>query len=89
MATYVGLGFSLADVSGTDATFLYNETSRTFSTRQIADVTEGSETRAAIMTNTGPVFGSSAYVCYRIAIGATQPAGYYYNKVRYTAIPTF
>lgn len=89
MATYVGLGFSLENTSGTDATFLYNESSRTFSARQIADVTQGAETRAAIMTNVGPVSGSSAYVCYRIAISGLQPAGYYYNKVRYTAIPIF
>ena len=96
MAAYVGLGFSLQDTSGTDAVFDYDGkagettcTTGTFCTRQIADVTEGSETRAAIMTNTGPVSGSSAYVCYRIAISGLQPAGYYYNKVRYTAIPTF
>jgi hypothetical protein len=89
MATYVGLGFSLQNSSGTDATFTYNETSRTFSTRQIADVTQGGETRNAIMTNVGPVSGSSTYVCYRIAVSSLQPAGYYYNKVRYTAIPTF
>lgn len=89
MATYVGLGFALENSSGTDAIFLYNETSRTFSTRQIADVTQGAETRASIMYNAGPVSGSSAYVCYRIAITGLQPAGYYYNKVRYTAIPIF
>lgn len=91
MATYVGLGFSMQDVpttGGTDSTFLYN-TGGTFMARQIADVTQGGETRAAIMTNTGPVSGSSAYVCYRIAISGLQPAGYYYNKVRYTAIPIF
>lgn len=89
MTTYVGLGFSLENTSGTDATFTYNESARTFSARQIADVTEGGETRAAIMTNSGPVNGSSVYVCYRIAISGIQPAGYYYNKVRYTAIPIF
>ena len=96
MATYVGLAISLEDTSGTDATFDYNGkvgeatcTTGTFCARQIADVTQGSETRASIMTNTGPVSGSSAYVCYRIAISGLQPAGYYYNKVRYTAIPIF
>ena len=96
MATYVGLGFSLEDTSGTDAVFDYDGkageatcTTGAFCTRQVADVTQGGETRAAIMTNTGPVSGSSAYVCYRIAITNIQPAGYYYNKVRYTAIPIF
>ena len=96
MATYVGLGISLQDQSGTDAIFDYDgkaaETTCTtgaFCARQVADVTQGGETRASIMTNTGPVSGSSAYVCYRIAITNIQPAGYYYNKVRYTAIPIF
>lgn len=96
MATYVGLGVSLQDVSGTDALFDWDGkpaettcTGGTFCARQIADVTQGSETRASIMTNTGPVSGSSAYICYRIAITNIQPAGYYYNKVRYTAIPIF
>jgi len=96
MATYVGLGISLQDQSGTDAVFDYDGktaettcTTGTFCTRQVADVTQGAETRASIMTNTGPVSGSSAYVCYRIAITGIQPAGYYYNKVRYTAIPIF
>lgn len=87
-ATNNGLGFSLANVSGTDASFTYNESARTFSSRQIADQ-EASETKANIMSNTGQVSGSSAYVCYRISISATQPAGYYYNKVKYTATATF
>jgi hypothetical protein len=87
-ATNNGLGFSLANVSGTDASFLYNESSRTFSSRQIADQ-EASETKANIMSNSAPVSGSSVYVCYRISISATQPAGYYYNKVKYTATASF
>lgn len=90
MATYVGLGFSLENVpstGGTDAAFLFGAN---FSTRQIADMAiDAPETRQYIMSNSGPVSGSSVYVCYRIAIGATQPAGYYYNKVKYTAVATF
>lgn len=87
-ATNNGLGFALANQSGTDATFLYNESSRTFSSRQIADQ-EVPETKRTIMTNLGPVSGSSVYACYRITISGTQPAGYYYNKVKYTATATF
>lgn len=87
-ATNNGLGFSLANQSGSDATFLYNESSRTFSSRQIADM-EVPETKRTIMTNAGPVSGSSVYACYRISISGTQPAGYYYNKVKYTATATF
>jgi len=87
-ATNNGLGFSLANQSGTDASFLYNESSRTFSSRQIADQ-EASETKATVISNAGPVSGSSAYVCYGISISGTQPAGYYFNKVKYTATATF
>src|SRR3990167_9586522 len=83
-----GLGFSLANQSGTDAEFLYNESSRTFSSRQVADQ-EVPETKAAVMSNAAPVSGSSVYVCYRITVSGTQPAGYYYNKVKYTATATF
>ncbi|KKU17585.1 MAG: hypothetical protein UX28_C0008G0001, partial [Candidatus Pacebacteria bacterium GW2011_GWA1_46_10] len=70
----------------TDAVFLYS--GGTFTTKQIADIA-ASETRAAIMTNAGPVSGSIANVCFRIDITATQPAGYYFNKVKYTAVPVF
>jgi hypothetical protein len=87
-ATNNGLGYSLANVSGTDATFLYNESARTFSAKQIADQ-EASESKQSIMSNSVPVSGSSAYVCYRISVSGTQPAGYYYNKVKYTATGTF
>jgi len=84
-----GMAFSLANQAGTDAVFLYNESARTFSSRQIADVTEGGETRQSVMYNAAAVSAKSVYVCYRISISGTQPAGYYYNKVKYTAIPVF
>ena len=79
-------------MSGTDAKLLFNESSRAFSSKTPADQ-EASESRsdtsAEIMTSSVPVSGSSVYACYRIAIGGTQPAGYYYNKIKYTAVPTF
>lgn len=87
-ATNNGLGFSLANQSGSDASFTYNESSRTFSSRQIADQ-EATETKRAVMTSTSQVSGSSVYVCYRISISGTQPAGYYYNKVKYTTTAIF
>ncbi|MEX1052281.1 MAG: hypothetical protein WEC80_00355 [Patescibacteria group bacterium] len=87
-ATNNGLGFSLANQSGTDASFLYNESARTFSSRQIADQ-EVPETKQSVMTSSAPVSGSSAYVCYRISVSGTQPAGYYFNQVKYTATATF
>jgi len=86
--TYHGFGYSLANLSGTDAAFTYNESGRTFSAKQIADQ-EASETRQTIMSNSNPVSSKQIYVCYRIAISGTQPAGYYYNKVKYTATATF
>lgn len=87
-ATNNGLGFSLANVSGTDASFTYSESSRTFSSRQIADQ-EASETKANIMSASTPKSGSSVDVCFRITVSSTQPAGYYYNIVKYTATGVF
>jgi len=87
-ATNNGLGYSLASVSGTPAVFYYGESSRTFSARQLADQ-EASETKQNIMTASAPVSANQAYVCYRISISGTQPAGYYYNKVKYTATARF
>lgn len=87
-ATNNGLGFSLANSSGTDASFLYNESARTFSSRQFPDQ-ENSETKQNVMSNAGAVSGSAVNVCYRITVGGTQPAGYYYNIVKYTATPIF
>lgn len=86
--TYYGLGYSLANVSGTDAAFTYNESARTFSAKQFADQ-EASETKQTIMSNVGPVESSQVYLCYRLNISALQPAGYYFNKVKLTATATF
>lgn len=90
--SYPGLGYSLENVTGTDAIFEYDTSAGTFNAKQFADQ-EASESRSAstaeVMSNSGPVDSSSAYVCYRIDITATQPAGYYYNKIIYTAVPTF
>jgi hypothetical protein len=87
--TYPGLGYSLANQSGTDASFIYNETSRSFSAKQLADRTQGGETPASIMSNAGPVSGSSIYVCYGITVPGNQPSGYYYNIAKYTVTATF
>lgn len=78
-----GFGYSLANSSGTDASFLYN-TSATFNARPF-----DSSTARTIMTNTAPVNGSAVNVCYQIATSGTQKAGYYLNKLTYIATPTF
>jgi hypothetical protein len=88
--SYPGLGYSLATVSASpDAPFFYNEKTRTWSAKQLADKTQGGETAATIMSNVGPVNASSIYVCYKITIPGTQPSGYYYNIAKYTATATF
>lgn len=86
-ATYDGLGYSLASQSGTDAVFYYGEQGRAFSARDLPDI--NSYSAQNIMYNAAPVSGSSAYVCYGITITGTQPAGYYYNTVKYTATAVF
>ena len=84
-----GLGYSLRNVGTfTDAAFLSTESGRIFSAKQFPDQ-EASETKQIIMSNTGIVDGNSGCVIYRLAISGTQPAGYYYNKVKYTASATF
>jgi hypothetical protein len=92
-ASYPGLGYSLQNVTNTDAIFDWDGSGAdVFNAKQFADI-EASESKSAstaeLMSNTGTVDGSSAYVCYRIDITGTQPAGYYFNKVKYTAVPTF
>ena len=87
-ATFNGFGYSLANASGTDAAFLYNESARAFSAKQVPDQ-EVPETKQIVMSNVGPVSAKQINVCYRISVSGTQPAGYYYNKVKYTATATF
>ncbi|MDO8340426.1 MAG: hypothetical protein Q7T59_00450, partial [Candidatus Woesebacteria bacterium] len=90
-SSYVGLGYSLQNVPGTtSAIFDWNGAGDTdiFNAKQIADIA-AAETRQSIMYKATPADADSAYICYRIDITATQPAGYYYNKVKYTAIPIF
>ena len=87
-ATNNGFGYSLENVSGTDAAFTYNESSRTFSARQIADQ-EAGETKQTIMSKSSPTSSSKVNFCYRLSVSSTQPAGYYYNKVKFTATAKF
>jgi hypothetical protein len=67
-SSYPGLGYSLQNQAGTDAKFLYNASSASFNAKQFADKDrdDGADeedetaTNAEIMTNAGPVAGSSA-----------------------------
>lgn len=94
--TDYGFGYSLQPVSAgcisTSCTrFTYN-TGGTYMAKRFADQ-EGTEdkyaTNADIMYGTSPVDTDSARVCYRIHIPGTQPAGYYYNKLKFTAVAKF
>lgn len=87
-----GFGYSLENVTSTPAKFTYNN-SGTFMAKQFADK-EASESETAadaeLMTKgAGPINADSVYVCFRINIPADQPSGYYYNVLRYTAVPIF
>lgn len=90
-----GFGYSLQNSSGTDAKFEWDDNTPTtgFKAKQFPNETEGAgqydDTNAEVMTNSNPVNGSSVYVCYRLDVGGTQAAGYYYNKIWYIATPTF
>jgi len=86
--SYYGMGYSLQNISATDASFVYDESGRTFSARQFADL-EASENQQIIMSRNTPAASSQVYVCYRLNISATQPAGYYFNRIAYTATATF
>ena len=90
--TDYGLGYSLEAVgAGTTVPFNYGG-GLVFNTKHFADQEVGQDktvANAQIMSATWPVSADSARVCYRINISGTQPAGYYYNKIKYTAVAKF
>lgn len=86
--SYPGLGYSLEEVTAAEAPFEWDDSAAAFNAKQIPD-TEAAEAATTIMSNAGPVDTSQVYICYRIDVTATQPAGYYFNKVRYTATAVF
>jgi hypothetical protein len=89
-ASNKGFAYALHDVNGsTNEAFAYNESARTFSARQFADV-ENSGTAVEIFdTSDAPADNDNLYVCYRIIVGATTAAGNYENYVTYNATATF
>jgi len=87
-SSYPGLGYSLEEVTAGAASFEYDDSLATFNAKQFADE-EDSQSAQTIMAESGPVDSSQVYICYRLDVAATQPAGYYYNKIRYTATATF
>ncbi|MCX6731035.1 MAG: hypothetical protein NTZ55_04250, partial [Candidatus Roizmanbacteria bacterium] len=86
----VNYGFGYA-TQGADSVVAFNS-GGTYMARQFADQQASEDkyaTGADVMTNSGPVSASAVYVCYRINIAGTQPAGYYFSKLKYTAVPKF
>lgn len=84
-----GFGYSLEDVNAsTTEAFSYDESARTFSAKHFAD-NEASQVAQTIFSASSPQENDNLYVCYRIIVGATQPAGDYENLVTYRATATF
>jgi hypothetical protein len=93
-----GLCFSTdTNSGGTDPTFAVKwnvqtndcDGSPTFCARSAADQENGPETPSTIINYGNPVSASDAFICWRLSIDAIQPAGYYFNKVKYIATPIF
>lgn len=90
-ATNNGFGYAiqLGTASTASATYAgYNELTRTFSALQFPATIE-SEAPQQIMGSSGIANSQTAWVCYRISVGATQAAGNYENQITYTATATF
>lgn len=77
-ATNYGFGYSMQNVSGSDAAFTYATGYKPFST-----------SATTIMSNSGTVSSSQTYTCYKLTVPSTQTAGYYLNKLTYIATPRF
>lgn len=87
-ATNNGFGYSLQNVDAASIAFQYNDSSRTFNSKQFADLA-GSESVQTIFSSSTVADAEDVYVCYRLSVGATQAAGDYENQVTYTATGTF
>lgn len=84
-----GFGYSLHPVTGgLTAAFTYNESARTFSAKQFADLAE-TEAVQTIYSRSTVAASDVVDVCYRIAPAATNAAGDYENYLVYTASATF
>ena len=84
-----GFGYSLHPVTGgLTAAFTYNESARTFSAKQFADLSD-SEDVQTIYSRTTVASSDVVDVCYRISPDATNVAGDYENYLVYTASATF
>ena len=80
-----GFGYSLG--AGTGSTMEFSN-GNVFASRQFPALAE-TEDPQRIMYSTGVSDSHTGYVCYRLAVDATQAAGDYENLITYTATATF
>lgn len=73
-----GLGYTLGNITGSEASFTYSNGYKPFST-----------TARTIMSKATKSSGSRIAMCYRLSVDAVQDTGYYYNKLTYVATPKF
>lgn len=88
--TDYGFAYSLEAVAGT-ARFAYGG-GAVWNAKHFADQEGGNDkyaTNADLMYKSGPAESDNTRVCYRIHIPGVQPAGYYFNKIKYTAVAKF
>lgn len=84
-----GFGYSIQGVTaGITTAFAYNESARTFSAKQFADLA-ASEAPQTIYSRATVAIQDQANVCYRITPSVNNSAGNYENYIVYTASATF
>ncbi len=84
-----GFGYSIgAATAGVTRAFFFNESSRTFSAKQFADL-QATKDPQQIFSRGTVAANDEVDVCYRIAPAATNAAGEYENYLVYTASATF
>ncbi|MCR4326798.1 MAG: hypothetical protein NUV52_04040 [Candidatus Roizmanbacteria bacterium] len=72
-----GFGYTLGNITGTDASFTSNF-------RLFDDAIP-----REIMANAAQTTGSRAAMCYQLSVDPTQATGYYFNKLTFVATPRF
>lgn len=77
-AGYNGLGYTLGNITGTEAAFTYSNGYKPFST-----------TARTVMSKASKSSGSRIASCYRLSVDTAQDTGYYWNKLTYVATPKF
>lgn len=87
--SYPGFGYSLDQITvGIVPAFTYNESGRTYSAKQFADL-GATEAPQTIFTRNTVASGDQMRVCYRLSPAVTNVAGDYENYLVYTASATF